>query len=149
MSFSQKTVYALRAVFELARRHGPRPTSIPVIAEVQGIPPRFLENILIQLKQAGLVESVRGKEGGYLLARAARDLTVGDVLRAIEGPMYPVMCLGVKVQESCPLKEDCVFLPMWREAQKAQLAVYDGTTFESLVKRSRHNEEQNTSMYAI
>ncbi len=149
MSFSQKAVYALRATYELAQRQGQGPISIPVLAEVQCIPPRFLENILLQLKQSGILQSVRGKEGGYLLARPASLVTVGDVLRAVEGPLYPITCLGGEAQETCPMRDDCVFLPMWRRAQDATLAVYDGTSFEDLAAKARQNQERFVPMYSI
>jgi len=149
MGFSQKSVYALRAIYELAKRHGQGATSIPLIAEAQNIPPRFLENILLQLKQASIVDSLRGREGGYALARAPEQVTVGDVLRAIEGAMFPVSCLGDKTQENCPMRQDCVFIPMWREAQDAMLAVYDGTSFEDLLARGRANEAESAPMYSI
>lgn len=123
--------------------------SIPLIAEAQNVPPRFLENILLQLKQAGIVDSLRGREGGYALARTPDQVTVGDVLRAIEGPMFPVSCLGDKTQESCPMRQDCVFIPMWQQAQEAMLAVYNGTSFEDLVARGRASEEQSAPMYSI
>ena len=149
MSFSQKAVYALRATYELALRQGQGPISIPVLAEVQCIPPRFLENILLQLKQSGILASVRGRDGGYLLAHPANLVTVGDVLRAVEGPLYPITCLGGEAQETCPMRDDCVFLPMWRRAQDATLAVYDGTSFEDLATKARQNQEQFVPMYSI
>lgn len=149
MGFSQKTVYALRAMYELARRHGDGPVSIAALAQAQNISPRFLENILIQVKQAGLTESVRGKEGGYLLRRSPDQVTVGDVLRAVEGAMNPVSCLGGNAQAACPMRDDCVFLPMWRQAQEAMLSVYDGTTFADLVARGRLVQGDAASTYCI
>ena len=149
MGFSQKSVYALRAVFELAKSQGSGPLSISHIAEVQSISPRFLENILIQLKQAGLVESMRGKEGGYLLARTSKDISVGQVLRAIEGTITPVSCLTGRLQTNCPMMhDDCVFLAMWDKAHKAMLNVLDNTSFEELVRQSK-NTEKYIPMYMI
>lgn len=149
MGFSQKTVYALRVTFELAKREGKGQISIPVLAEAQSIPPRFLENILIILKQAGIVKSVRGKEGGYLLARPAKSISVGDVLRATEGAISPVSCLGGNTQETCPMRDDCVFLPMWSKAQKAMFAIYDTTVFSDLVVQGKKCEENRAAMYSI
>lgn len=149
MSFSQKTVYALRAMYELAKREGQGPVCISALAEVQAIPPRFLENILIQLKQTGVVQSVRGKEGGYLLGRPAGQVTAGDILRAIEGPIYPVSCLSGKAQDTCPMREDCVFLPMWQEAQEAMRRVYDGTSLADLVAKGKRNAECFVASYSI
>ncbi len=91
MSVSQKCQYALRAVFELASRHGDAPTSIREIAQAQAIPPKFLELILVQLRKAGFVESRRGAHGGYFLAVGPAALTVGEIIRFIDGPIAPVI----------------------------------------------------------
>jgi Rrf2 family transcriptional regulator, cysteine metabolism repressor len=93
MPISQKTQYAVRAVFELAKRKDIGATKITEFAEPQTIPKRFLEDILNQLKGGGFVESIRGKYGGYLLAREPKDLTVGEILRFIEGPVSRVECI--------------------------------------------------------
>lgn len=137
MPFTQKTVYALRAVFQLTRRQGKGPIPIPVVAEAQAIPPRFLEAILLQLKGAGILESVRGIRGGYRLARPAEEITVGHVLRAMGESVSPVSCLGGKMQDNCPMQDDCVFLPMWERAHEAMLAVYDGTSYADLLDKEK------------
>jgi Rrf2 family protein len=85
-----KTDYALRAALELAAASGDRPVKAETIANAQQIPPRFLEKILNDLRRAGLVESRRGVDGGHLLARPADEITVGDVIRAIDGPLANV-----------------------------------------------------------
>jgi Rrf2 family protein len=87
---SAKTDYALRAALELAAAPDEKPVKGERIATAQAIPLRFLENILMQLRHAGLVESRRGAEGGYRLARAAGDVTLADVIRAIDGPLAGV-----------------------------------------------------------
>src|SRR3990172_13420497 len=112
MVFSQKSEYAVRAVFELAKREGSGPVKAAKIASAQLIPLRFLENILGQLRQAGIVESVRGKDGGYLLARPIRDLAVGEVVRLIQGPMFPVDCAEDVGERRCALRPGCVLLPV-------------------------------------
>jgi Rrf2 family protein len=142
VGYSQKTIYALRAIFELALRCSEDPVSIAVLAKAQTIPPRFLENILLQLKQAGIVKSVRGKAGGYQLARAAEAITVGDVLRAAEGQLSPISCLTENSQDNCPMHGDCVFLPMWHRAQTAVLSVYDGTTYKDLLAQRERMLQQ-------
>lgn len=123
----------MRAVFELAKRQGTGVIKISDIAEAQAIPTRFLENILNHLKKAGFVESVRGKDGGYLLARSARELTVGEVVRFIEGPLRPVECATGGKKGACSMYGRCVFLSLWKRAEEALEAVYNGTTFEELV----------------
>jgi len=137
MGFSQKSVYALRAMFELARRRTDKPTSVSAVAESQNIPFRFLENILIELKRAGLVKSMRGKEGGYILAAAPSELSVGQVLRAVEGPLTPISCLRGEMQKNCPLRENCAFLPMWARAHQVATAVYDSTSFHDLLAQGQ------------
>ena len=90
MRVSAKTDYAIRAVLELAAVPGDTPLKGERIATAQGIPLRFLENILMQLRHAGLVESRRGADGGYRLARAPEAVTLADVIRAIDGPLAGV-----------------------------------------------------------
>jgi Rrf2 family protein len=87
---SAKTDYALRAVVELAAANGDAPVKGERLATAQAIPLRFLENILLQLRHAGLVESRRGAEGGYRLARPAEEIALADVIRAIDGPLAGV-----------------------------------------------------------
>jgi Rrf2 family protein len=87
---SAKTDYAIRAVLELAAADNERPVKGERIATAQAIPLRFLENILMQLRHAGLVDSRRGADGGYRLARAPDEVTLADVIRAIDGPLAGV-----------------------------------------------------------
>jgi Rrf2 family transcriptional regulator, cysteine metabolism repressor len=149
MIVSKKSRYALRAVFELAKRFEQGPTKIAEIARLQAIPPRFLEGILCQLKQGGYVESVRGKEGGYLLTEHPEKLTVGTVLRHFQGLQEPVDCIGDKPKENCPLKANCVFVPMWEEIQKAISNVCDSMTFQDLIDREKLLCKDTVLNYAI
>jgi Rrf2 family protein len=148
MAVSQKCQYALRAVFELSRHYGQGALNVPSIAESQSIPTRFLENILNQLKQSGLVLSRRGKTGGYLLARPPREISVGEIIRLIEGPLDVVACAG-RQESNCPLDGGCVFLPMWRRAQAALEEVYDGTTLADLLEEDRRQRNACVPMYSI
>lgn len=138
MAITQKCQYALRAIYELALRNNEGTCKIGTIAEAQGIPVRFLENILISLKSAGFVESARGKDGGYYLARPAAEITVGEVIRFIQGPFGPVECT-TRIDEECELYEYCVFRPMWDRARKALEKVYDGTTFRDLTEQAANS----------
>lgn len=133
MSLSQKCQYALRAIFELSGRREEGPVSISEIAEAQAIPPRFLEQILGQLKQAKYVESHRGVQGGYVLAVSPRGLSVGEVIRFFEGPLSPVKCITGQKGRVCPLRGDCAFMGLWERATKAVEEVYDTTTFQDLI----------------
>ena len=98
---SQKAKYALRALLSLAKADGGYPVQISDIAREQAIPKKFLEQILLEMKKERLVESRRGKQGGYLLARPADDITFGEVLRLIDGPIAPLPCLSKIAYRRC------------------------------------------------
>lgn len=155
MVLSQKSQYAVRAVLELAKRHGSGPVKSAAIAEAQCIPARFLDNILAELRQAGIVDSVRGKEGGYLLGRRLGRLSVGEVVRLIQGPLSAVDCItsgsgnGAGAGRECALRAGCVLLPMWERAQRALMEVFDETSFEDLVEQERAADGSQIMDYAI
>lgn len=134
MSLSQKCQYAIRAIFELSKRHGKGPIRTNEIADAQAVPQRFLENILNELKSTGLVESRRGMRGGYLIARNPAELTVGEVIRLIDGPLDPVKCIGEGPNATCPLQANCSLVRLWDRAKAAVENVYDNTTFHDLVE---------------
>jgi Rrf2 family transcriptional regulator, cysteine metabolism repressor len=130
---SQKCQYAIRAVFELAKRNGGGPVKIKDIAEAQAIPPRFLEIILNQLRRSGFVHSRRGATGGYFLVRQPESMTVGEIVRFVEGPLAPVACMTDKTAGACSLDGHCAFIDMWRQVAAAISEVYDNTSFQNLV----------------
>lgn len=101
MSVSSKCYYALRAMYVLADHLGPEPVRIAEIAEEEQIPIRFLEVILNQLKGGGFVQSRRGAAGGYHLARPAERVTVGEIMRFIDGPIAPVDCVSLSRLKPC------------------------------------------------
>ncbi len=149
MFISQKCQYALRAIFELARHNGKGSVKIIDIARAQAIPPRFLEVILSQLKQAGFVDSRRGRAGGYFLVPAPNELAVGEVIRFVQGPLGPVSCVVGDAKDKCPLYGDCVFLPMWEKVGKAISEIYDSTTFKDLVDEENRKSVKYVPRYAI
>ena len=134
MNVSQKCQYALRCLFELSKRQGQGPVPISEVAQAQAIPPRFLELILAELKHAGWVDSRRGVSGGYVLAASADELSVGDVIRLMDGPLSPVKCMSAQKDSDCPLRGDCAFIGVWRRAAEAVTNVYDSTTLQDLVR---------------
>lgn len=149
MNLSQKCQYALRAIFELFKRCGEGPISVAEIAEAQAIPPRFLLLILGQLRQAGFVESRRGVQGGYLLTGEPGELTVGDIIRFMEGPLDPVKCIGGDGAAHCPLRGNCAFSGLWERAKQAVAEVYDTTSFQDLVDAERASAERYVVSYCI
>lgn len=139
---SQKCQYAIRAVFELSKRYGQGPVRLSEIAEQQAVPLRFLQIILHQLRHAGFVESRRGADGGYFLSRPPGKITVGEILRFIEGPLVPVACMASsKAASECSLHGRCVFTGMWQRAARAVSEVYEGTSFHDLVEDQKQMQE--------
>ncbi len=149
MNLSQKCQYALRAVFELSKKQGQGPMPAGEIAKAQAIPSRFLELILSELRHGGYVVSRRGVDGGYLLAISPETLTVGDVIRFIEGPLNPVKCIGGNSAGDCPLKGRCAFLGLWERAKNAVEGVYDKTTFHDLVEEEKETVRYTTLNFCI
>ena len=140
---SQKGQYTLRALFELAKRRGDGPVSAAEIAAAQAIPPRFLELILQGLKNSGEVQSRRGINGGYVLAASPESITVGNIIRSVDGSLAPVKCVVGKGEEHCPLNGRCAFMGMWERAQQAIEQVYDTTTLEDLIDDERSRAMQS------
>ena len=120
MNISVKSEYALLAVFDLSLQPPGEPVKIAEVARRQKIPQKFLELILASLKQGGFVESRRGAEGGYRLAKPANEITVGEVLRFVEDGKQP------KRIASNP------FHPIWKQVDEAVAAILDHTTFAEL-----------------
>lgn len=94
MMFSTKAEYGIRVMVELARRNGDAPVSLSEIAQNDGLPLAYLEHLAARLRKAGLVESRRGAHGGYLLARPAADITMAEVVEALEGSIAPIECIS-------------------------------------------------------
>ena len=149
MNLSQKCQYALRAVFELATRHGQGPVPVGQVAEQQDIPARFLELILVQLKQAGYIESRRGVQGGYSLSVLPKDLSVGDVIRTIEGPLLPVKRIDETAGKRTPPPGHFAFSRLWDRAEKAVADVYDTTSFQDLIDTERAARSKYTVDFSI
>ena len=132
MNISVKGEYALQAIIDLASQRPGEPVRIADIAGRQQIPQKFLELILAGLKQAGFVESRRGAEGGYLLARAADSLTVGEVLRSVEGTRH--------AKGRIRRKAETPFTDMWQRVDEAVSGVIDHTTFADLIRGWREKQ---------
>ncbi len=149
MIISTKCQYALRAVFEIARSNQDGVMTIADIAQAQHVPQRFLEGILNQLRKGGLLEARRGRSGGYQLAREAAEITVGDVVKLIDGPIRAVVCVEDARTGDCPLQENCVFLPTWQKVQEGIDQTLGATDFQQLVRRERETQHQGCANYAI
>jgi len=138
MKLSTKGKYGVRAVFEIARHYGKGPISIKEIAERQGISFSYLEQILHKLGKAGLIESVRGPAGGYLLARKPSDLTIGDIVRVLEGPIALSHCLEPGESAGCYQADDCVARMVWAKVGAKIEEALDSISFDELLQRNQN-----------
>ncbi|MCX6593251.1 MAG: Rrf2 family transcriptional regulator [Acidobacteria bacterium] len=141
-NLSRKSRYGLRAVWRLGRDYGRGPVTAAEIAESESIPRKFLEVILLQLQKAGVVDSWRGKNGGYRLAVPPARLTVGAILRAIEGPQTLAPCVsdtGPRQCPECPLLKPCETRAILLKMKAALGGVLDETTIEDVnLRRDPH-----------
>ena len=135
MKLSAREQYGLRAMIELGRRHGQGPVSLSDVAETQGVSLGYLEQIIPMLKAANLVESTRGAHGGYELTRAPWEITVGDVVRALEeGYIVPLKCIpGAEGDELCSRQGSCAARDVWRRMHEGIVEVLDSTTLADLL----------------
>lgn len=133
MLVTQKKQYALRAIFELAKRQGQGPVKATEIADAQAIPLRFLEVIMAQLRRGGLVISKRGFVGGYILSRPSDQIYVGEIFKVLDSGEVASNCVSCVAKADCPFMENCVFLPLWEAAMDALDDVFDKASIASLV----------------
>jgi len=136
---SQRAKYALRALLVLCKAPPETSLMIAEISRTQAIPKKFLEQILLELKRAGIVRSKRGRLGGYVLLKPAEALTFGEVLRLIDGPIAPLPCLSKTAYRRCADCQDeasCEIRHVFAHVVAAQREVLDHTTFaEALTQR--------------
>lgn len=149
MRISKRCQYALKAVFELAVRDTDQPVKIHEIAAAQNIPPRFLEVILNQLRHAGLVESQRGSEGGYILTRPAENLSVAEVIQCIQGPISVTDEGPRKLNKSRYFYGDYAFEQLWNDVNSAITQVCESTTFAELAVYEKANKTTIGPNYTI
>lgn len=133
MKISTKGRYALRLMLDLALNSNGGAIPLRDVARRQEISDKYLEQIVIPLSRAGLVRSIRGAAGGYLLTRVPEQYTVGEILRVLEGSLAPVSCADGT--GCCDRADRCVTMEVWQEIQAAVDKVVDGMTLAGLVKR--------------
>src|SRR5271156_6547786 len=137
---SHKSKYALKALLVLSEDYGKGPLLISDIAARANIPRRFLELILLELKNQGVLRSKKGKGGGYVLSAPPARIFVGHVLRMIEGPLAPLPCVSKTAYEKCAECRDektCGIRLLMKDVRDATAAILDSTTFADVLKRSR------------
>ena len=142
MRLSTRGRYGLRAMLDMAIDQSDGPITLNSISERQGVSIGYLEQLMVPLKKEGLIRSVRGAQGGYLLARDPKDIPVGDIIRALEGPIAPVACVSEDYPEECDRAEGCVTRLVWAKVRDSIVEVLDSLTLYALVEEARKNSEQ-------
>jgi Rrf2 family protein len=142
---SKKTKYALKALLYLARKFNQGPVLISDLARDERIPKKFLELILLTLKNNGVLQSRKGKGGGYFLGKLPREISVGNVIRILDGPLAPVPCVSetayAKCQE-CMDEQTCGIRPVMKDVRDAIANILDKTSLADMLEREEKAEQQ-------
>jgi Rrf2 family transcriptional regulator, cysteine metabolism repressor len=154
VKLSSRGDYAVRVILELGRLRSEHAVSVTELAERTGIPATYLEQLMLRLRTASVVRSVRGAHGGFLLAREPASITVGEVVRLMDGPLAPTPCASKTAHlpcpsYRCPSEDECVLRDLWIEVRDAISAVVDGTTFGDLLARQSEPLSPASPMYHI
>ncbi len=147
MKISTKIRYGARAMVELASHYGEGPIELKEIAKRENISIKYLEQVIIPLRTAGLVKSVRGSKGGYSLARPPSKICLKEVIEILEGPISLVDCL--QDPSLCSKTASCVARDVWKEVSEAICNIFGSTTLEMMVNRRREKVGLNPAMYQI
>lgn len=137
LKITTKGRYGLRALIDLAKYSEIEPVSINSIATRQGISERYLEQLMTLLKKAGIIKSIRGAGGGYVLAREMSEISVGDVLRALEGSLEPVECAAFSQEDSCEAAGGCVTKYVWQRINESINQTVNEISLKQLVDESK------------
>ena len=151
---SMKAKYGLKAMLRLAKDHGRGPWLIAELAAEESIPKKFLELILLELKQQGVLQSKKGKGGGYFLAKRPEEISVGTVLRILDGSLAPVACVGGAGYRPCDECKDpgaCSIRLLMSEVHDAASGILDATTLDQLARRGEtdHRVRPHLQRYHI
>ena len=145
MKISTKGRYGLRALIDLAQYSEIEPVSINSIATRQGISERYLEQLMTLMKKAGLIKSIRGASGGYVLAKEIEEISAGDVLRALEGNLQPVECAAFSQEDSCEASGVCVTKYVWQRINESINKTVDEISLKQLVEESKNVKDTHSS----
>lgn len=137
MKLSTRGRYGLKAMFELSMNYGQGPISLNIISERQNISLNYLEQLMAQLKKADLVESVRGKQGGYLLAKKPSEISVGDILLVLEGELAPTDCVKEYSEDECTNADFCVTRIIYEKIKKSIDDVVYSITLQDMLEDQR------------
>ncbi len=145
---TNKTRYAIKALLALAQRGDGEPVGIADLAESEGIPKKFLELILLELKNIGILQSKKGKGGGYFLARPPREVMLGQVVRMIDGPLAPIPCVSRTAYRRCDDCRDettCGLRLVMKDVRDAIADILDSTSLQDVLDRVADTATERTS----
>jgi Rrf2 family protein len=146
MKLSTRSRYGVRIMFELAKEYGGGPLDVKTIARREGLSQKYIGQIIIPLKSAGLVRSEQGKTGGYFLAEEPGAVTVLDIVRVLEGSVYPVPCTQADIE--CEHYSSCGTMMVWRELNRVIEETLNSYTLQTLVDEAVKNSG-NQLFYSI
>lgn len=149
MKISTKGHYGVLAMFDLAQHHGEGPVSLKSIAERQGLSEHYLEQLIASLRKAGLVKSVRGAQGGYVLAKEPEEIRVGDIIRVLEGPIAPVECVNEGDVEQCNKADFCITKNVWERVKDSIEDVLDSISLADMCRDAEKARLDRNYMYYI
>lgn len=144
MRLSTRGYYGLKAMYDLARHYGQGPISLKSVAERQNISGQYLEQLIGALRKGGLVNSVRGAQGGYILARPPSEIRVGDIIRILEGPIAPIQCVSEVKMPECERADCCITRTVWQKVRDSITQVIDTISLADMCeeeKKSNRNRE--------
>jgi Rrf2 family cysteine metabolism transcriptional repressor len=147
MKISTKIRYGTRAILELASHYGEGPIELKEIAKRENISLKYLEQVIIPLRSAGLVKSVRGSKGGYSLAKQPSEICLNDLVEILEGPINLIECL--RDPKACQKSSFCVTRDIWKEVSETIYRIFHGITLEEMVNRKKEKEGLTPPMYQI
>ena len=149
MKISQRSTYGIMAAVDMAMQANKAPIQAKSIARRQGIPARFLEQVLYAMKKAGLVSSLRGAQGGYVLSKKPSELSLAEILEALEGPLLSVGGLNGLGSPGRGTKSETLLAAVWDRVCTAERNVLEAITVEELAGKQRQLEQQRSLMYHI
>jgi len=147
VKLSTKGRYGVKAMFDLAQNYGSGPIPLNNIAQRNNISEHYLEQLIAVLRKSGLVKSVRGAQGGYILSRSPETITIGDIIRVLEGPIAPVDCVSEEEPEPCDNAEFCVTRSIWAKVRDSVSQVLDSITLADMLEEAQKRQEQSYMYY--
>ena len=141
MKISRKGEYALRAMIFLSLNYRKGPVHIQEISQKEKITKKFLEQILLELRKAGLLQSQRGAGGGYYLIKPPEKVTMAQVIRTVDGPLAPVSCVSRWAHVTCPYEKTCGLKSVMQEVRDSIAAILEGITFAEICRRTKGSRQ--------